>query len=100
MLALGTDNSTFPPPSQSDGSARGKAATLNSRLGKRQLGFELMKNHLELGSEHLTCLRFLSKGFVGVVKGEVKGAADVVGGDRKDKEATHSYKRANRCSFS
>ena len=40
---------------------------------------ELMKNHLELGSEHLTCLRFLSKGFVGVVKGEVKGAADVVG---------------------
>ena len=61
---------------------------------------ELMKNHLELGSEHLTCLRFLSKGFVGAVKGEVKGAADVEVGVRKDKEATHSYKRANCCSFS
>ena len=48
----------------------------------------------------MTCLRFLSKGFVGVVKGEVKGAADVEGGVRKDKEATHSYKRANRGSFS
>ena len=59
-----------------------------------------MKNHLELGSEHLTCLRFLSKGFVGVVKGEVKGAADIEVGVRKDKEATHSYRRANRCSFS
>ena len=57
---------------------------MNSRLGKRQFGFELMKNHLELGSEHLTCLRFLSKGFVGAVKGEVKGAADVAVGVRKD----------------
>ena len=43
------------------------------------VGFELMKNLVELGSEHLTCLRFLSKGFVGAVKGEVKGAADVEG---------------------
>ena len=77
MLALGTNNSTFSGRSQSDGSARGKAASLNSRLGEIQLGFELMKNHLELGSEHLTCLRFLSKGFVGAVKGEVKRAADV-----------------------
>ena len=100
MLALGTDNSSFSGPSKSDGSARGKAATLNSRLGERQLGFELMKNLLELGSEHLTCLRFLSKGFVGAVQGEVEGAADVVVAVRKDKEATHSYKRANRCSFS
>ena len=33
MLALGTYNSTFSGRSQSDGSARGKAATLNSRLG-------------------------------------------------------------------
>ena len=54
-----------------------------------------MKNHLELGSEHLTCLRFLLKGFVGAVKGEVKGVADVVVGVRKDKEVTHSYKRTN-----
>ena len=33
MLALGTNNSTFSGRSQSDCSARGKAATLNSRLG-------------------------------------------------------------------